>query len=156
MESIYGLVVFIHVICASALTLTLIIMQLVIGPALEQLPDGEQKQAVTSVIQGRWHPVVDVVILLLTLTALYLLVAQWRLIGTTPILHIKVTFGIITLVCVNGLHFYFRGFKRKLKAEGKIERLKDITRLTRLMEKTALIFGPLTFLVGVLFNHSPF
>jgi len=156
MESIYGLIVFIHIICASILTLTLIIMQLVIAPALEQLPAGEQKQAVVSVIQGRWHPVVDVVILLLTLTGLYLLVVQWRLIGTTPILHIKVTFGIITLVCVNALHFYFRGFKRKLKAEGKFERLKEITRLTRLLEKTALIFGPLTFLLGVFFNHPPF
>lgn len=145
--------VFAHVIAGIILVMTLVIMQLVVGPAIARLPNGEDKKSVLSVIQSRWHPVVDIVIIIQSITALYFLVTRWRVIGASPILHFKVTFGIIALVCANALHFYYRGFKRKLSATNQKERLASVSKLTRYMEKVVLVTGGAAFLLGVTFNH---
>jgi len=145
--------VFAHVISGTILVMTLVIMQLVIGPAMARLTNGDEKKSAVSVIQRRWHPVVDAVIIVQSVTALYFLVTRWQIIGTTPILHFKVTFGIIALVCANALHFYYRGFKRRLSATGQKERLARINKLTRYMEKVVLVTGVSAFLLGVIFNH---
>lgn len=145
--------VFAHIIAGTILVMTLVIMQLVIGPAMAKLPNGAEKKSVMAIIQGRWHPVVDAVIIVQSVTALYFLATRWQIIGTTPILHFKVTFGIIALACANILHFYYRGLKRKLSATGQKERLKSTNQLTRYMEKVVLVTGGSAFLLGVIFNH---
>ncbi|MBI5179332.1 MAG: hypothetical protein HZA04_08775 [Nitrospinae bacterium] len=156
MDTLMSIVIFFHVIAATMFAMTLIIMQLVVSPALAKIPGGPEKEAASAVIQNRWHPIVDTVIIILDITGLILLLTRWHLIGTNIILHVKVTFGIIALLCANLLHFYYRGYKRKLKAQGNVERLAAINRLTEILEKTALITGVLAFISGITFNHSPF
>ena len=152
---IYGLAVFIHVIGGVILVMTLVIMQLVVTPAMSKLPAGPEKQSAALVIQTRWHPVVDVVIITQTVTAIYFIVSQWQWIVVSHILHIKMAFGIVTLLLANLLHFYFRGKKRRLKAEGKTESLQKTVTLTGRMEKVVLIAGAVTFLLALFLNHSP-
>ena len=136
--------------------MTLIIMQLVVGPALGKLSAGPEKDAALAVIQGRWRPVIDTTIVILTITALYLLITKWGLIAFNPLLLVKISFGLMTLFLANLLHFYFRGVKRRLTAKGKTDSLADINRLTLIMERVALVTGAITFLLGLTFNHILF
>lgn len=156
MSYLYVIMVFIHVICASILVMTLVIMQLVVSPALAHIPAGEEKQRAAAVIQTRWTPVADTVIVVISITALYFLVGEWRMVVGSYVLLVKATFGIITLVCANLAHFYYRGLKRRLKAEGNADRLAGVSRFSAKLERTALIFGVFTFLLGVYFNHQPY
>ena len=156
MEHLPKIVVFAHIIAANMFVMTLVIMQLVVNPAMAKIPAGPGKEAAVAFIQGRWHPVVDAAIITLDITGLFLLVTRLWIIGASPILHIKTSFGAVALICANLLHFYFRSHKRKLKAEGRMDRLARITRITSYMEKTALVTGVLAFLFGATFNHSPF
>ena len=156
MENLMGTMVFLHVLFGVVLAMTLIIMQLVINPALANIPAGADKQNFAAVVQKRWHPVVDIAIIVLTLTALFFLHARWAEIIASSILPIKAITGIIALSCANLLHFYYRGKKRKLKAAGETEKLAKATALTTKLEKVALIFGATTFLLALFYNHSPF
>jgi len=156
MDNILGLVIFLHVTAATIFVMTLVLMQLVVNPAMAKITAGPEKAAAADTIQGRWHPVVDAAIITLDITGLYLAVTRLWFIGFTPILHVKTSFGVIALICANLLHFYFKGYKRRLKAEGKTERLAAVNRLTSKMEITALVTGILAFLAGISFNHPFF
>ena len=153
--AIYGLALFIHIIGGVILVMTLVIMQLIVSPALSKLPPGPEKQSAAMVIQVRWHPVVDVVIITQTVTAIYLIVYQLDWLTESLLLQVKVTFGIVTLLFANLLHFYFRGKKRRLKAEGKTEKFQKAVTLTGRMEKVVLAAGAATFLLALFLNHSP-
>jgi uncharacterized membrane protein len=154
--SLYGLAVFAHVIGGTILVMTLVIMQLVVGPATARMADGEDKKQIVTAIQVKWHPVVDAAIIALTLTAIYFIVSQWQWIVVSHVLHIKMAFGIVTLACANMLHFYYRGKKRRLKAVGELEKLAKAGRLTQVMEKVVLVAGAVTYLLALFLNHSPF
>jgi uncharacterized membrane protein len=156
MEALMGVMVFLHVLFGVVLAMTLVIMQLVINPALANIPAGIEKQNFAAVVQRRWHPVVDSAIVVLTLTALFFLHGRWAEIVASPILPFKVTTGIITLTCANLLHFYFRGKKRRLKAAGETEKLAKTSALTAKLEKVALIFGATTLVLALSYNHTPF
>lgn len=148
-----GLIIFIHLVSATILVMTLVLMQLVIGPAISKIPDANHRRLAQDVIKGRWHPVVDAVIIILSVTGLFMLVTRWRLIGADQLLHVKVTLGIITLACANLLHFYYRGLKRRLASGNETERLASINRLTIRLEKVTLVTGIITFLLAITFNH---
>ena len=152
MELLQDLTITLHVISASLLVLTMVIMQLVVGPALAKV-SAEERVKAQEVIQRRWHPIVDGVIILLTITAFAL--AYWRFlqIGQDTLLHYKISFGIITLLCANTVHFYIRGKKRELKKSGDDERLAAFTKFGTILEKTALICGGITYILGMIFNH---
>ncbi len=156
MESFYDIALFLHIVCGAIFAMTLIIMQVVVGPALAKLPPGEGKQAAQLVVQTRWHPLVDVVIITLTITALFLAFSRWEMIAAEHYFHLKVATGVTALTLANLLHFYFRGKKRKLKADGETEKFDKMSRLTTMMERVALVTGPFAFLMGILWNHSPF
>ena len=154
--SIYAVAVFAHIIGGTILVMTLVIMQLVVGPAASNIVDVENKKSVMAAIQRRWHPVVDVAIVVQSVTALYFMVTQWEWVASSTILHVKATTGIITLSIASALHFYFRGKKQRLKAAGEKEKLSRANKLTQVMEKVALVFGAATFLLALFLNHSPF
>ncbi len=156
MEQHYGLIVFVHVVSANIFALTLLIMQYAVGPAMGKLPGTPEKEGAAGLLQGRWHPVVDTAIILLSATGVMLMAMRWHLIGVTPLLHWKTSFGIIALLLANTLHFYYRPYKKRLKAAGKTERLQDVNRLTGKMEKAALVFGLAAYLSGISYNHFPF
>jgi len=155
MDWLMDIAIFVHVLCGVLLAMTLIIMQLVVNPAMAKIPAGDGKLQAAAVIQGRWHPVVDGAIILLTATALLFFTVRWDEIVASHILHLKVTTGIITLTAASLLHFYFRGVKKRLKANGETEKLAKVNTFTSKLEKTALIFGFLTFLSALFYNHSP-
>ncbi|MDH5542922.1 MAG: hypothetical protein OEY64_08160 [Nitrospinota bacterium] len=154
MNYLFDIAIFVHVLSGIILAMTLIIMQLVVNPALSKIPAGNEKMQAAAVIQGRWHPIVDVSIILLTLTAVFFFAVRWEEIVASPLLHLKITCGIITLAAANLLHFYFRGVKKKLKSKGETEKLAKVNALTAKLEKTALIFGAITFVCALLYNHS--
>lgn len=156
LEQHYRLIVFIHIIAADIFAFTLVVMQYAVSPAMAKMPAGPEKETAVKFLHSRWHPVVDGAIITLSLTGLLILLLRWRIIGATFTLHWKTSFGFVALLCAGLLHFYFRGYKARLKAEGQTERLKKINRITGYMEKTALITGVLAYLAGVSFNHSPF
>jgi len=141
------------VLGGTILVMTLVLMQLVVAPAMSKISNGEEKQLAAGVIQGRWHPVVDAAIIVQSLTAVYLMVTRWELIGQEHILHVKVTFGITALVMANLLHFYYRGKKRRLKTAGEMERLAVLSKRTATMEKVTLVTAAVTWLLAVTFNH---
>ena len=152
MELLQDITITTHVICASLLVITMIIMQLVVGPALSKLPPEERVKA-QQVIQQKWHPIVDGTIIVLTITAIALAVWRFHQIGQDTWLHYKVSFGIVALICANTVHFYIRGQKRKMKEIGDEERLAAFTRFGSIAERGALIFGGITYVMGMFFNH---
>lgn len=156
LEQHYRLIVFFHIAAADIFAFTLVVMQYAVSPAMAKMPAGKEKDTAVKFLHSRWHPVVDAAIIVLSLTGFLILLLRWRIIGATFTLHWKTSFGFVALLCAGLLHFYFRGYKARLKAEGQTERLAKINKITGYMEKTALITGVLAYLAGVSFNHSPF
>ncbi len=153
--TVYALAVFAHILGGTILVMTLVIMQLVVGPAAARMTNAQDKKLIGTAIRTRWHPVVDAAIIVQSVTALYFMVTRWEWIASSVILHVKVTTGIITLLFANALHFYFRGKKRRLKAAGETEKLLRANKLTLVMEKVVLVAGVATYLLALFLNHSP-
>ncbi len=149
-----NLIVVTHIVCGAVLFMTAIIMQLVTGPALSRTDDGEGKRSAQEYIQKRWMPFVDGVIILLTLTALYLIATRMEMIGASLLLTVKVTLGATVLTLANLMHFYWRNKKRSLKESGDDDAFKNLSKQTAIYEKMILTLAPLTFLLGVIFNHG--
>lgn len=155
-EQHYRLIVFFHIIAADIFAFTLVVMQYAVSPAMAKMPAGPEKDKAVKFLHSRWHPVVDAAIIVLSITGLLILLLRWRIIGAVFTLHWKTSFGFVALLCAGLLHFYFRGCKARLKADGQTEQLQKINRLTGYMEKTALITGILAYLAGISFNHPVF
>ncbi len=148
-----SLIVYIHIVCGMLFGVTLIIMQLVTGPAMGKIKPGEDKEQAVAIIQGRAHITMDIVIVIQSITVIYLLITRWDMIGANLTLHIKSTLGITALVLANLLHFYWRGKKRRLKAEGAMEQFQALSRRTMNIERVVLVCAALTILLAVGFNH---
>ncbi|VAX20608.1 hypothetical protein MNBD_NITROSPINAE04-2543 [hydrothermal vent metagenome] len=153
MENIDGFIVFLHVVVGAIFAITVTVVQLVVAPAMKQIPAGEGKLKAVAVIQGRAARAMDIAIILQSLTAVYLLITRWEMISASAYLHVKISLGIIALVTANLLHFYWRGKKARLKAEGKMDEFKALAGRTLFFEKVVLVTAPATFLMGVAFNH---
>lgn len=153
METLDNVVLFLHIVFGAAFATAVLLMQLVVGPAMSKLSPGEEKQNASKVIQKRAQRAIDVVIVVMTVTAIYLAITRWDIIVGEHLLHIKITFGITALIVANLLHFYFRGKKNRLKAAGKEEAFLALSRKTLFLEKFVLISVPAAFLLGVTFNH---
>lgn len=153
MAGFYGIVLLLHILGGTIFVMTLIIMQIVVAPAMGKVPAGEGKAAAQGVIQKRWVPVIDTVIIIQSVTAPIILIERWDMIAASPLLHVKITFGVIALVLANLLHFYWRGKKQKLKREGKTEEFKKLNRLTMFLEKATLVCAAAAFVLAVSFNH---
>lgn len=153
METIDSFILFLHIVVGAIFAITVMVVQLVVGPAMSRIPAGDDKQKAAAVIQNRARRAMDVAIILQSLTATYLLITRWDMIGASVYLHIKVSLGIITLVIANLLHFYWRGKKLRLKAEEKMDEFKALAARTLTFEKVILVTAPATFLMGVAFNH---
>ncbi|HEB71518.1 MAG TPA: hypothetical protein ENI77_02740 [Nitrospirae bacterium] len=153
MEGIDSFILFLHVIAGAIFAITVTVVQLVVGPAMKQIPAGAEKLKAVAILQGRVQPAMDTAIILQSLTAIYLLITRWEMISASAYLHVKISMGIIALVTANLLHFYWRGKKVRLKAEGKMDQFKALAGRTLLFEKVVLVTAPATFLMGVAFNH---
>ncbi|VAX21921.1 hypothetical protein MNBD_NITROSPINAE03-48 [hydrothermal vent metagenome] len=153
MENIDSFMVFLHVVVGAIFAITVTVVQLVVGPAMARIPAGEGKLRAVAVIQGRAARAMDIAIILQSLTAIYLLITRWEMISASSYLHVKISLGIIALVTANLLHFYWRGKKQRLKAEGKMDEFKALAGRTLFFEKVVLVTAPATFLMGVAFNH---
>ena len=143
----------IHVLAGAAFGVTVPLMQLVVNPAMAKIPAGEPKALAAAVIQSRARVAVDIIILIQILTALYLLAARWSMIGQSPWLMAKITLGATALVIAGLLHFYWRGKKTRLKAQGKDEEFSALSAWTMKMEKIVLVTVPATWIMGVIWSH---
>ncbi len=153
MESVDSFIVLIHVIVGAVFAIGVAFMQTITGPAMSRIPAGEDKMKAAAIIQGRAQPAMDTAIIVQSLTAIYLLVTRWDMIGASVFFLVKISFGIIALVTANLLHFHWRGKKRRLKAAGKTDEFKNLSARTLKFEKLVLVTAPLAFILGVVFNH---
>lgn len=156
LERFYGLIVSVHIASATVFTMTLVIMQSSVGPALARIPASPEKEKAVAFMHGRWHPVVDGAIILLGFTGILLMGLRLWVIGKDPVLHLKTSFGAVALICAGLLHFYYRGKKRRLKAAQDTEKLQKVNRLTNILEKVALVCALIAWASGLGWNHSPF
>ena len=153
MEIFNALILFIHIAFGAVLAVTVMLMQTTVGPAMAKIPAGDEKTEAVAILQSRAHKAMDIVIIVMTITALYLIVARWEMIGASVWLMVKITFGIITLTVANLLHFYWKGKKKRLKQEGRTEEFTALSAKTMMFEKIVLVGAPITFLMGIAFNH---
>ena len=153
METIDTLLLFLHIVFGAVMAVTVTLMQTTVGPAMAKIPAGDEKLLAVGILQRRAHRAMDIAIIVMTITAFYLAVTRWEMIGASVWLTVKVTFGIITLIVANLLHFYWKGKKKRLKATGRTEEFKALAAKTLMFEKVVLIGAPIAFLMGVIFNH---
>ncbi len=150
----YGWIVFAHAVSAAAFVMTMIIMQLVVANVMKRIPDSPGKKDGISFIQKRWHPVVDIIIIVLGLTAIGIALLNFDMIISSTIFLTKIIIGLVALGAAYCNHFYFRYVKRELAASGRNpDRLKKIGRLMPVLDKVALIGGVVTALIGWYINH---
>ncbi len=150
----YGWILFTHIASASAFVMTMLIMQLVVANVMKKIPDSAGKKEGVRFIQTRWHPVVDGIIVAVGITAVLLAIDDWSMIRGSIILHAKVAIGFIALTSAYANHFCFRYWKRNLAASGKNpDLLKRLGKITAVLDKTALIGGIITALLGWYYGH---
>lgn len=148
----YNIFVFIHVISASAFVMNMIIMQLVFSNAMKRFPDSEDKKKATAFIHKKWHPIVDIIIILVGLSAALMAISAWERIASNHILLTKLATGSIALLSAYISHFILKPIRDKRSGNER----KKIARIMQILSKAALIFGTLTALLGWFFNHRPF
>jgi hypothetical protein len=153
MENVDSFILFVHIVVGAIFAITVTVVQTVVGPAMSKIPAGDDKLKAVAIIQSRARPAMDIAIILQTLTAIYLLITRWDMIGDSVYMHIKVSLGIIALVIANLLHFYWRGKKMRLKAEEKTDQFNKLAARMLQFEKVILFTAPIVFLMGVAFNH---
>ena len=149
-----GWILFFHVFSASAFAMTMIIMQLVVANVMRRIPDGPGKTEGILFIQRCWHPVVDIIIVIVGATALLLLLFNGSMIFSSFFLQAKVAIGAISLSAAYANHFYFRYAKRALVAtQADPERLQKLNRTTAILDKVALMGGIVAALSGWYWGH---
>ena len=149
-----GWLLLIHAASATAFVMIMIIMQLVVSNVMKRIPDSPGKKEAGQFLQKRFHPVVDLVIVIVGLSAGGLLYFFWPLVKVNIVLMIKITFGSTALTCAYLNHFVFRNMKRKLVASGQNpELLAKLKKITPVIEKVALVTGVITAFLGWYVTH---
>jgi len=148
-----SLALIIHIAVGAVFGVTIVLMQTTVGPAMARIPAGGPKSQAAAIIQGRARLAMDIAIIIQTATAVYLAVTRWGMIGQSPLLMTKVTFGIMALAAANLLHFYWRGKKARLKAAGRTEEFEALSSFTLKMEKIPLVTAPVTLILGIAWGH---
>ena len=150
----YPWLVFFHVIMAAAFMMNLIFMQLVFEGAMRHFSAGTEKKAAAAFMQRYWHPIVDIIIVIVGITGLILGVINFEQIITTPRMFIKVGLGGIALGCAYANHFVFRGWKRRLAARPERSALLDkLQKISKILARIALITGVVAALFGWYINY---
>lgn len=150
----YGWIVFFHVVSASAFVMTMIIMQLIVANVMKRIPDSPGKKDGINFIQKRWHPIVDIIIIVVGLTGLGIAILNFGMIIGHPLFVLKVSLGVLALSSAYCNHFYLRFVKRKLIVSGEeTEKLHKIKKIMPVLDKVALICGVITAFLGWYINH---
>ena len=154
LKSYYPYFVTIHVITASAFVMTMIIMQLVVTNMMKRISNGDEKQAASTFVQTRWIPIVDVIIVIVGVTAVFIAIINWDMIIHRTLLIIKIIFAILALLAAYSNHFIFRYLKKSLSSTNNNQGLlKKINFIMPILNKVALICGVIAALIGWIFNH---
>ncbi|MDH5637252.1 MAG: hypothetical protein OEZ04_02040 [Nitrospinota bacterium] len=151
--SLDSLVTTIHVLGGATFAVTATLMQTVVGPAMARIPAGAPKAEAAGVIQSRARLAMDIIIVIQSVTAVYLLFTRWEMISASGWLMAKITFGAVALTMALLLHFYWRGKKARLKAAGETVRFEALSSWTLKMEKVVLVAAPAAFIMGVILGH---
>ncbi|MDH5508789.1 MAG: hypothetical protein OEZ32_00350 [Nitrospinota bacterium] len=151
--SLDSLVTTLHILGGAAFAVTVALMQTVLGPAMARIPAGERKTEAVAIIQGRARLAMDIVIVIQSLTAAYLLLTRWEMISASLWLMTKISIGTVALATALLLHFYWRGKKARLKAAGEAQRFEALSSWTLKMEGVVLAAAPTAFIMGVILGH---
>lgn len=150
----YSFIVVIHIIAASAFVMTLIIMQLVVSNVMKRIPDSQGKQEGVNFIQKRWIPIVEIIIVIVGISALGIAIINYEMILNNKLFIIKIIFGIIALSSAYINHFYLKYAKKRLLLSGENKpKLIKITKIMPILNKVALIGASITALFGWYLNH---
>lgn len=148
-----SIITVVHILGGAAFAVTIILMQTVVSPAMAKIPAGQPKAMAAEIIQGRARLAMDIVILLQSATALYLLATKWNMIWASFWLGAKVAAGATALFTASLLHFYWRGKKARLKQAGETGKFEALSAFTLKMEKVALVLAPTAFVMGIIWGH---
>lgn len=134
--------------------MTLIIMQLVVANMMKRIPNSEGKQNASLFLQFNWIPIVDIIIIIVGITAGFIAYINWNVIIHTPILIVKITFALIALSAAYSSHFIFRYLKKSLlKSNSNPNLLKKVNYIVPILNKVALICGVIAAVLGWVRNH---
>ncbi len=147
------LVTVVHMLCGAAFAVTLVIMQLGVGPAMGKILPSPGKEHAVKIIHGRIRLSTDIIIILMIATATYLLMVKQEIIFWSIWLQVKITLGGLAIIIGALLHFYWRGKKRKLKKAGKDDEHKALTKRTLMYEKVVLVLANFAWIMAVFYNH---
>jgi len=153
MSILESVILYLHIIAGFAMLAFTSIMQLIVGPAMSKISASEEKKSALNVLKKRRQPIVDTAIIIQTVTGLHFLHSRWALILESPVLLVKVFFGVVALSIANMLHFYFRRKKAKMQEAGETDRLAKLQSILSKLEKVVLISVAITVLLAVYYNH---
>ena len=148
-----SVILYLHIIAGFTLLAFTSIMQLIVGPAMSKISASDEKKGALNVLKKRRQPIVDTAIIIQTVTGVHFLHSRWALIIDSPLLLVKVFFGVVALSIANLLHFYFRRKKVKLLERGETDRLAKLQAILSKLEKVVLISVAITALLAVYYNH---
>ncbi|MDH4129027.1 MAG: hypothetical protein OEV44_09755 [Spirochaetota bacterium] len=150
----YKYFVLVHIITASAFVMTMIIMQLVVTNMMKRIPSSDGKQAASTFVQTRWIPIVDIIIVLVGVTAVFIAIINWEMIIHSTMLIVKIIFGVLALSAAYSNHFIFRYLKKYLsRTNNNPGLLNKINYLMPILNKVALICGAIAVILGFIRNH---
>ena len=156
MEYLDRIILIMHIFLGAMLFMLAGIMQLIVGPIIGKIENSDDRNKASGVIKRRVEPLIRTIIIMMTLSALYLLYSRWANIGTSSLIWVKIIFGGTALIFANLLHFYFRPIKMNLKISEQNEdvaKLNKLNKVTFYMEKVVLAGSVFAFFMGVLYNH---
>ncbi len=149
----YSWVVFFHIITASAFVFVMLMMQILVSNIMKRIPESPGKESGKSLIKDYLHPVVDAVILIVGITGVILVIATWPLAVKNFHLTLKIAFAVISLGAAYTGHFILRPLKKKWTKQGNRTALEKAARISPFIDRTALIAGVITALLGWSLNH---
>ncbi len=155
-SSLSSLPILLHIVASSLFTMNVLIMQIVVARILQRIPAGDLRRKINSHLDVTWRRWMGVIILVLALTAFFLLYTRWEMIWNSPYYFWKALTGTFTITLALSNHFVFRYWKKKrMLAAGEDERVKKgYQRTSRWIEKATLAGALLTYVMAILFHHG--
>jgi len=144
-----------HIIAGAFFAMNMIIMQNVTTRIMQMIPPGSLKKDVDNFLEKGWRRVMTVFIILMIITALYMIHANLTMILTHKLYILKAITGSIAIIAVASNHFYFR-FAKKKKAKNASEekRIDTLKKISGILEKTAMYFAVFTALLAIFIKHG--
>lgn len=135
--------------------MNMIIMQNVTTKIMQMIPPGPLKKEVDEFLERGWRRVMTVFIILMIVTALYMIHAHLAMILSHKLYIVKAITGSVAIIAVALNHFYFRFAKKKNAAnESEKRKINILKKVSSTLEKTAMYFAVFTAILAVVIKHG--